>query len=284
MIYIIACIISSTLIYVLFKIAKHYQSDLTQIITINYLAASILGFFLFQSNRSFVSDITVNQTIFATIVGVLFIVMFFLIGLSSQKTGIAVTTLANKLSVVFPVLFSLIYFNESITLVKYLGLILALFSISLIVIRNKSKDTRKLFLLFPLFIFIGSGITDSTVKYVQEVIISENNSALFSTQVFIVSFILAVFVLLLKKLKKSLHISTIIIGTFLGAVNFGSLYFLINALNKSGLESSLVFTIINISIVSLSAIVGVLLFNEKLNKLNYLGIFLALVSLYLLAL
>jgi len=68
----------------------------------------------------------------------------------------------------------------------------------------------------------------------------------------------------------------------LGLVNFGSLYFIINALNTSKLNSSLVFALINISIVCLSAIIGILYFKEKLNKLNITGIILAILSLFLL--
>jgi drug/metabolite transporter (DMT)-like permease len=55
-----------------------------------------------------------------------------------------------------------------------------------------------------------------------------------------------------------------------------------NALNYSNLESSLVFAINNMSIVAFSAILGNLLFKEKLGKLNIAGIIIALISLYFL--
>lgn len=78
------------------------------------------------------------------------------------------------------------------------------------------------------------------------------------------------------------HPPTFLLGIILGAANFGSLYFLIAALNHAKLDSFLVFAVNNMSIVALSALLGTLLFKEKLYKINFAGIALAIASLYLL--
>ena len=264
----------------MFKIAKNYQTDLTEVIGINYFAASIFGILLLNKGSAISDLIIFPQLHFAVLVGFLFISMFFLIGYSSQKAGIAVTTLANKLSVVFPVILSLLYFNEPITKTKVTGLILAIAAISLMVFKKNRQKSKTLTLLLPIFIFVGSGFTDSTLKYVQEIVLGKTDSAIFSTQVFIVSFLIAISILAFKKIE--FKAPTLLIGILLGLVNFGSLYFLINALNKSGLGSSLVFIFINISIVLLSGIIGVAVFKEKLSKLNFTGLVLAIISLYFL--
>jgi multidrug transporter EmrE-like cation transporter len=74
----------------------------------------------------------------------------------------------------------------------------------------------------------------------------------------------------------------LLLGFLLGAANFGSLYFIIKALNKSNLDSSLVFALNNMSVVALTTILGTLLFKERLNKINFVGIALAIISLYFL--
>ncbi len=284
MMYLLASILSSTSIYVIFRIAKNYSCQLNRLITMNYLVAALLGFcFLLQfSFQSFLHNNT--WIAYAVALGVLFIAMFFLIGNSSQKAGIAVTTLANKLSLVFPVFFSLYFFNEQITIVKYLGLLVAFTAVSLTLVKKDVKNTRRDFFILPLLLFAGSGIVDSLIKYIQATQIIPAQTAAFSTFVFFVAFICGSIVSMfrIKKEEKSINTPTLILGILLGLANFGSLFFFIHALNSSRIESSLVFTLNNMLIVALSAITGFYFFKEKLNKYNVAGIVLAIISLYIL--
>jgi drug/metabolite transporter (DMT)-like permease len=209
--------------------------------------------------------------------------MFYLIGSSSQKAGITVTTLANKLSLVFPVLFSLIYFKEQISVIKYIGLITATIAVLLTVYKKDVKKTRLIFIILPVLIFFGSGLVDSMVKYVQAVKISESDVTDYTIVVFLVAFLCGVIITLFRKNKKDIiYPPTLILGFLLGAANFGSLYFIIRALNNSNLESSLVFALNNMSIVALTALLGTLLFKEKLNIINFAGILLGIISIYFL--
>jgi hypothetical protein len=66
-------------------------------------------------------------------------------------------------------------------------------------------------------------------------------------------------------------------GTLLGAVNFGSIFFMVRTLNYSspegkGFDSSLVFGVNNLGIVTLSVVVGLWVFRERLFPLNWMGI------------
>lgn len=284
MVYILAAILSSTSIYIIFKLAGHYHIQLTKLITINYLVASILGFgILLQFNTAFLTEMK-GRLLYAVLLGIFFIVMFYLIGNSAQKAGITVTTLANKLSLVFPVLFSIIFFNEHLNAIKLAGLIAAFAAVFLTIYNPEIKRINAIRLLLPLIIFIGSGITDSLIKYIQAIIISEAETAQFTTSVFITAFILSMLVTFLPRNRKKTENKylTAVFGVLLGAVNFGSLYFFIAALNNSNIESSLVFAIVNISIVLLSAIAGKLVFREKLSIINYAGVLTAIISLYFL--
>ena len=283
MVYLIASIFSSSLIYVVFRLAKNYSCSLTPLITINYLTATVLGYLLFDTQLNTIWIHTKQWLPIGILLGVLFIGMFYLIGNSSQRAGITVTTLANKLSLVFPVLFSLLYFNEEITILKSIGLFTAFVAVFLTVYNKNLKRTNFIYILLPIAIFFGSGITDSVVKYIQAVKINSNEVSLFSSLVFFVAFVIGIVITISQKnIRKFNHIPTLVLGIILGAVNFGSLYFVINALNKSSLSSAMVFTINNMSIVALSAIFGTFFFHEKLSKINFTGILLAILSLYFL--
>ncbi len=284
MIYLILCILSSSMIYVIFRIAKNYNCKLQSLITINYLAASLLGILLFQPFANDDYPVTLpHWTPFAVILGILFIAMFYLIGYSSQKAGITVTTLANKLSLVFPVAFSLIYFNEELSTIKAIGIVSAIIAVGLTVYKKEITRTNLIYIVLPLFLFLGSGVIDSLVKYVQAVKISDSETSLYTIFVFAVAFICGIVVTIVTKTyRQRLNPATLIFGTLLGVVNFGSLYFIIKALNNSGLESSLVFALNNMAIVAFTAILGTLLFKERLNKINFVGVVLALISLYFL--
>ncbi|MFV0592851.1 MAG: hypothetical protein ACK5M7_15825 [Draconibacterium sp.] len=283
MIYLAASIVSSSLIFVVFRVAKSYQTRLAVLITINYFAATLLGIILFSPLKSITPDTAARWIPYAVLLGLLFILMFFVIGKSAQKAGITVTTLATKLSLVFPVAFSIIYFNEKLSALKMLGIVLAIVAVALTVYKKDLARTKLSLAFLPLLIFVGSGMVDSLVKFVQATKIGTEEASQYATLVFFVAFVCGlIFLLLSKQFQVKFHPPTLVLGTLLGMVNFGSLYFLIQALNKSAMASSLVFALNNMLIVALSTLLGTMVFREKLNKINFAGILLALLSLYFL--
>lgn len=283
MIYLVSCILSSSAIYVIFKLAKNYQCKLSSVITYNYLAATLLGVSFFQPFHAVDIQNSLSWLPFGIILGILFILMFYLIGISSQKAGITVTTLANKLSLVFPVLFSLLYFNEEISTIKYMGLSTAVIAVLLTVYNRDVKNTRLIYVILPIAIFIGSGLVDSIVKYVQALKITDAEAPLYTTTVFFVAFLCGTIISVVQtKGKPRFHLPSLTLGIILGGANFGSLYFIIKALNNSKLDSSLIFALNNMSVVALTALLGTFIFNEKLNRINIVGIVLAIISLYFL--
>ncbi|MCK3686393.1 hypothetical protein [Maribellus sp. YY47] len=283
MIYLAASILSSSLIFVVFRVAKHYQAKLAVLITINYLAATLLGIFLFEPLETYSTESTIRWIPYAALLGILFALMFFVVGKSTQKAGITVTSLATKLSLVFPVSFSLFYFEEELSFLKLLGIISAVVAVALTVYKKDLKRTNLNYVLLPAFIFIGSGIVDSLVKFVQATKITASEVSLYTTLVFFAALICGTgYLLLSRQWSTRLHLPTLLLGVLLGTANFGSLYFILQALNKTGMPGSLVFALNNMLIVALTTVLGRMIFKEKLNKTNFAGIVLAMISLYLL--
>ena len=97
-----------------------------------------------------------------------------------------------------------------------------------------------------------------------------------------VSLILLAYNRLIK--KEHLNLKNMIFGIVLGAFNFGNILFYLKAHKALSTQPSIVFTSMNIGVIALGSLVGLWLFKEKLSRLNYLGIGLALLSIVLLSL
>lgn len=284
MIYLLLSILSSSVIYITFKITERFKTNLVKLITVNYLVATILGFSFNRYPISVSGIITSHWFLYALLVGLSFILMFFMIGYSVRISGVAVTTIAGKMSMVIPVLFSILYFSEKTPPLKIAGLILATVSVFLTVYRPISKKKNLWPVLLPLTIFFGSGVTDSIVKYAQTYFVPKNMSLLFSAMVFLTALAIGLIYIILKRktITQSITIAELTGGTVLGIANFGSLYYFIMALNNSKLDSSVLFGLNNICIVLFSILVGSFVFKEKLSKLNFAGVIMAITAILIL--
>lgn len=284
MIYLLLSILSSSVIFTTFKITERFKTNLVKLITVNYLVAALLGF-SFNHNPLSVSDALTSKWLpFALLIGFSFILMFFLIGYSTRLSGVAVTTIAGKMSMVIPILFSILYFSEKTTILKVSGLVLATVAVFLTSYRPVNKAKNLILFILPIAIFLGSGITDSIVKYAQNYFVPNSMSLLFPAMVFLTALLLGLLFILInpKSISKSFTIAELIGGTILGIANFGSLYFFILALNNSKLDSSIVFGLNNICIVLFSILIGSIMFKEKLSRVNFSGVLMAVIAILIL--
>ena len=283
MTYLLLSILTSVGLFAIFKLANKSKLNIKLIIIINYLIASLLGYFLsYEQINSSISTISSTTIISAFIIGSLFIGNFVLIGMSTKKSGIAITTVMSKMSVVIPIIFTLVYFLEDINAFKIIGIIIALIAI-FFTVYNK-EDSKSKITLIPIILFLGMGLTDIVIKYSQDYNIENKISPeVFSTLLFVVSFFIGVlwFISLPKK-SKSFSNKDIFYGILLGVINFGTIYFFINALSSGIFYSSVVFGINHTAIVVISVLLGSLFFKEKLSKINIIGIVLSIISIILL--
>lgn len=284
MIYLLLSILSSSWILITFKLFSKYKVDTLQAIVVNYIVASICGFIAYQKPIE-VSKIAESSWFYATIIlGLVFILVFNLMAITTQKNGLSVAAVASKMSVAIPVVFGILAYKESTGFLKISGILIALIAVYLTSVKNtRGISIKTQNLIFPLLVFIGGGIIDTSLKFMETNHVAEEETALFSACIFGSAAILGICTLLYKLFKKALKIApkNIIAGVCLGIPNYFSIYFLIQALRNENLDSSTVFIINNVAILLLSTIVGVLFFKEKLIQKNWLGIILAIISILL---
>jgi uncharacterized membrane protein len=94
--------------------------------------------------------------------------------------------------------------------------------------------------------------------------------------------LIAAIIKMLKEKTNHFTPKTILAGIMLGIPNYFSIYMLFKALSVKSWEDSFVFPVNNIGIVILSTVFAVVIFKEKLNKLNLIGLALAVISILVL--
>jgi drug/metabolite transporter (DMT)-like permease len=165
------------------------------------------------------------------------------------------------------------------------GIILALTALFFIMYRKNNLKTEARYMFFPLLLFLGSGVADTFVKYAQQEFVNDELLPFFSTMIFFVSLIAGLIINLFRKesLFRNLNFKIIAWSVMLGTVNLGSIFFLLNALKNSNIDSSIVFGINHLSIITLVVLSGIIFFKEKLTKMNWLGIAFAFIAIIILS-
>ena len=269
---------------IIFKMFDRYRVNTLNAIVVNYWVAATLSILLDSSGISLNKAPLEPWFLQAIMMGFLFITLFNIIAKSTQNIGVSVTTVANKMSLIMPVMFSIIVLHDAVNVVKVIGIVLALLAVYLTTKSDNRSAVDKRFIVYPFIVFIGSGIIDTLFKYNDEFTLGENGLEPFVSWIFITSSFLGLIVLIYKYVReKSLpDRNSIVAGFILGFPNYFSIYFLLKSLNI-GMEGSVVIPLNNISIVAVSALSGIFIFREKGTRSNIIGLLLAIIAIGLLA-
>ena len=247
-------------------------------ITFNYFTAGILALFSYRVENSIIelkSNINLNLLICSLIVGVLFIMTFNLYAFTAQKIGITLSTIANKMSMIIPILIGLILFKEEVTLIKVIGIFLAIGAIIFSSKEDKkSKKLSQVNMLILSLLFIGQGLADGILNWAQKNILNSENMNLFFTLTFL-SAGLAGGLYIFYKIKTSnfkMNKKSILWGITLGIPNYLTLLYFIKSLKNDLFSSYQVFPIVNIGVIVLCTILSVILFKEKVSFYKWIGV------------
>ena len=129
MILLILSIILTSYLTLSFKVLGQLKIPALQAIVINYFTCVITGSLV---NGSFpVSALLIGQPWFrwAIGMGIVFVMLFNIIAFTAQRIGVAVASVANKLSLVIPFIFALYLYDEKLTVLKMAGIIMALLAV-----------------------------------------------------------------------------------------------------------------------------------------------------------
>lgn len=283
MLYLFLSILFNTLPFVIFKLFAKYDIDVLQALVVNYLTAFLVGFLFLEESTPLREIRNQNWFVGSIILGVIFIINFYFTTLATQCNGLSVVTVASKMSVIIPVGLGVFLYNELLGPIKIVGIVTALLAIYFSSMKESGSSKNTNYLLYPILVFFGAGIIDSSLKYLQNFYIKTHEIQLFTILTFLVAFFVGMIAIIYKSIKGTIAFKgkNIVGGIILGIPNYFALYFLVKMLEAKAFQSATLFTIHNIAIVIVSTFVGILFFKETISKRNAFGIGLALFALFL---
>ena len=283
MLYLFLSIILTSYLTLAFKVCEKYHVNIFQAIVFNYITCIITGSVVngfFPINASTVSSPWFR---WAMVMGLLFVSIFTVIGITAQKMGVAVASVANKLSLIIPVVLSVYLYNECV--------MLALVAVVFTCYQNVPGETsekgkvEKWKYMLPVILFIGSGLLDSLINHVQQLYVTDTNRDAYLVSGFLSAAIVGSIILGIQYAtgKQQFYWKNLVSGMLIGIPNYFSIWCLVRFLKHSPWQSSASIPVNNMGIVLFSSVVAWLLFKERLSKLNWLGILLSLIAIYLIA-
>jgi drug/metabolite transporter (DMT)-like permease len=277
-IWMILSVLCGTGIYVLLRNISVFRADSAQTLSINYVIAGVCCLFFYDCEPITATSVSAQKMLVPAIVlGTLFILGFWMVAFSSERCGVGITTTAAKMSVVIPVLVGVVAFHQLDNLwLKMSGLLLALCSFFLIFLPKHRKKEGKNNFVYVLLVFILTGVIDAGIDIANRFFTpAQNDRYLFLTITFFVAFIIGALISLydIQQQRKKLLLSSVVLGILLGICNFG--YMITVMKNLQQLGSSIVFPILNTSIVIGTVFTGIVFYKEKLDKTQWAGIALA---------
>lgn len=290
MLYILFSVLANVGIFLCFKMFTRLHVNTLPAIVINYFVCVITGVIFIGDTQLLTKlDISATWVILALALGTIFTGTFNLMAITTQQLGITVATVASKMSLVIPVVMSVFVFNiqsKEHTLLNYFGILLAMGAIVLSSIkkRKEGKNTNTLpsnlmIFLLPFGVFVLGGIIDTSINFINYKYITSEQEAIFPIVTFASAFLVGALTLVVK--RRGINIRSAIGGTFLGVINYFSFYFLVKGLTSFSNDGALVYPMFSIGIIIFSTFFSILLFKEKLLRINKAGLLLAVLSIAL---
>ena len=314
MLFLVLSIALSVLLLLNFRLFPRYDVNTFQAIVFNYPVCFLTGLLLLPAGQSFSIDFAQTWTWLALGLGVGFILTFLLSGASTQRMGITATSLANNLSLVIPVCFSLFVFNagtqagNGFDVLNYLGLVLAVVAVGLSTYKKEGgavkeesvktqnpasanrphRPTGRLGanVLLPVAVFLFYGATNTMINYMNPRYIPSADKTVQVTLTMVVGAIAAGLLMLAVRLvqgKETFQPKSLVGAITLGVPNFLSFYTLLLALSAFGGNGAFVYPLYNIGVILMAALMAALFFRERLSTANKIGLALAVLAIGLIS-
>jgi len=305
---ILISVLATTWIFILFRLFPKYGVNTFQAIVINYLTACICGILLYGNTLTVTAFEHTSWIPFVFLCGILFIGLFYLMGISSQRNGVAITSVAVKMSMAISMGLMIVLYNESITGLKIGGIILAILGVVIMsyerpsrasgnasrasgnasrasgnasrTSENKSKSSINTYIILAT-IFLGCGALDVVLNYVQSFHLQHLTTSLFSAFGLGMAGVFGGILLAINifRKKEKLEKKSLLAGVLLGIPNYFSIYYLIKSYSSTPWSDSTVLAVLNVTTVITSTLAGLVLFKEKLNLQKSVGLIISILAI-----
>ena len=291
MLYFLLSVAFTVSLYLIMRAFPNYKVNPFQAVVFNYYACVATGLLLMPKPSDFLAvEWPSTPTLLTLALGIMFVVVFLLIGQTATKAGVTSASLSSNMSLIIPVLFGLFVFknnNKEFDFLNYTGIVLALVALGLSVMKNSPKSetnsrlTTHYSLLLPLLLFLCSGANNTLINFLSSKFYRPEQTPLFMIIACVGAIIIGTTMLIIRILlgKEKVEFRNIVGSFVLGVPNFLSLFFLLKTLAYFGNSAAFVFPIYNVLTILVSSLTAFLLFKEKLQPLNKIGLALAVVAI-----
>ena len=281
MIYVVLSVICSVLVSVLLKLARRFSVDIGQAIAWNYAVASVLTSLVLRPSLTMLRGPRAPWLALAGL-GVLLPTIFLALGASVRHAGIVRSDAAQRLSLLISLLAAFVMFGEKLDRLKGAGIGLGLLALLCMVWRSErvvASDGAAMW-AYPLIVLGGFAAIDILFKRVAQAGLPLGASL---QAMFALSLVVALVLLLWRRGRTIFTWRSALAGVALGLANFGNILFYLRAHRALPQHPALIFASTNIGVVALGALIGVLVFRERLSRLNFGGVLMALAAIGMIA-
>lgn len=291
MFYLLLSLICSVLLGFSFKLFVRYEVDTFQAIVFNYCTCFCCGWLHLGHFPLNAASFNTPWMPYALVLGLIFISGFNTAALTVRYFGVTISQIMQKMSILITVPFAVLVYGDSSGAGKIVGFLLALAAIVLVnwpsgqTNGSAAAGTSNRHLLWiPLVTWFLSGILEVLFVRVQYERLTDTNNPTFIIAVFGTAGVLGLSGAIWGWMSGKLRFAwkNVLGGIILGVPNYGSMLFMLWALN-SGLEGSFVFPVTNVGIIIATTIGAVVLFHERLSSINWIGIGLAVAAISLMS-
>lgn len=207
--------------------------------------------------------------------GLLYLAGFVLIQFNTNRNGVVLTSIFQKLGLLVSMMVSIFFYREFPTLIQIIGFALAIASIVLMNYQKGEQVSGSRLGLLGMLLACGLGEAMSKV-------FKESPAAPLEGQFLFITFFVALLLcaLLMHQKEQRIGISEALYGTLIAIPNFFSAKFLLGALET--LPAVIVYPVYSVGCILTVTVAGVFAFRERLSRNQWIGIGTILVALVLL--
>ncbi|MBO6575353.1 MAG: hypothetical protein JJ896_08060 [Rhodothermales bacterium] len=284
MLFLALAIASSLAIGAMFKFAGQAGLDTLTLLVVNYAVAAGMGLLLLVADDA-ASSADYFQPGFLGLVAVTGLVLigsFFLFAEATRRAGMSVSMAVMRVGVSIPFLVSWLAWREEPSSAQWIGFMLVLFAL-IFITRKPSEEGGTVEVASAagllVLLFVGGGAGDTLVKAFDVWFAGELPGHAFMGGAFLVSFLAGASLMLARRdcVKDSRAARW---GLVLGVVNYASILFVLEAVAR--IPATVVFPTVSVSVVVGGALIGLLVWKERLSPVNMAGIALAAAAVVLL--
>src|SRR5690606_36295081 len=247
----------SVAVAVLLKVARRHAIQIDQATAFNYVMAGSLCWLLLGPQPEALLQSAAPWPLLMAL-GLLLPSIFLVMAKAVQQAGIVLSDVAQRLSLLLPLIAAFTIFGEPASQQKLLGIAIALCALTALLWRPGNRHAESpgqggglLTVALLLGVWFGYGTIDILFKQMAKM-----GSAFPTTLLgaFMLAGLVSFAYLFLR--RAAWNVRSVAAGLALGLLNFGNIYFYVRAHQVYSDNPTLVFSAMNIGVIALGTLVG----------------------------